>query len=177
LEHHAAEDQDQLYTAKQQDIIHDIFKGLINPDWYTKFMKQLKDDTGNKPWGADNRSPFSASRRREVRICHHRPHHTLRADGNTEAHVAFGGPIFYGHAASGFNEKADHPGNVFWYQALEANKVYQMLDDKQRKRAEVSKSPKEAEVPFQGPKGQFPGFPVRECPMIKRNRCRKCSVR
>ena len=97
--------------------------------------------------------------RRKVRIRHHR---TLRADGNTEAHVAFGGPIFYGHAAEDFNEKKDHPGNVFWYQALEANKVYQMLDGKQRKQAEVAKSPKEAEVPFQGPKGQFPGLPVRD---------------
>jgi hypothetical protein len=55
-------------------------------------------------------------------------HHTLRADGNTEAHVAFGGPIFYGHAASGFNEKADHPGNVFWKQAQLANKVFAALD-------------------------------------------------
>src|SRR5881227_2137795 len=41
----------QFYTKKQQDLIHDIFKGLINPDWYTKFMKQLKDDNGGDPWG------------------------------------------------------------------------------------------------------------------------------
>ena len=52
-------------------------------------------------------------------------HMTLRCDGNSTEHVAFGGPIFYGHAASGFNEKADHPGNVFWPQALAANKVYE----------------------------------------------------
>src|SRR5207249_4653476 len=41
----------QFYTKKQQDIIHDIFKGLINPDWYTKFMKQLKDDNNGDAWG------------------------------------------------------------------------------------------------------------------------------
>lgn len=41
-------------------------------------------------------------------------HMTVRCDGNSAEHVAFGGPIFYGHAASGFNEKPDHPGNVFW---------------------------------------------------------------
>src|SRR5262245_2767978 len=34
----------EFYTAKQQDIVHDIFKGLINPEWYNKFLKQLKDD-------------------------------------------------------------------------------------------------------------------------------------
>src|SRR5262245_60452680 len=32
----------EFFTAKQQDIIHDIFKGLVNPDWYGKFLKQLK---------------------------------------------------------------------------------------------------------------------------------------
>ena len=77
-------------------------------------------------------------------------------------HVAFGGPIFYGHAASGFNEKPTHPGNVFWHQALAANKVYEMLDDKQRKQALVDKLPKEEAVAFQGPSGQFPGIKVAE---------------
>src|SRR5207253_9808379 len=33
-----------FYTAKQQAIIHDVFKGIINPEWYAKFLKQLKDD-------------------------------------------------------------------------------------------------------------------------------------
>jgi len=46
--------------------------------------------------------------------------------------AAFGGPIFYGHAAQSFNEKADHPGNIYWYQAKRANEVFQMLDGKQR---------------------------------------------
>ena len=49
------------------------------------------------------------------------------------AGTAFGGPIFYGHAAQGFNEKPNHPGNIYWYQALRANQVFQMLDGKQRK--------------------------------------------
>ena len=62
-------------------------------------------------------------------------HMTIRADGNTESHVAFGGPIFYGHAASGFNEKVHHPDNVFWPQGVMANKVYQMLAPEQQKQA------------------------------------------
>ena len=44
-------------------------------------------------------------------------HVTRRCDGNSVEGAAFGGPIFYGHAAERFNEKADHPGNVYWYQA------------------------------------------------------------
>jgi hypothetical protein len=76
--------------------------------------------------------------------------------------VAFGGPIFYGHAAQGFNEKANHPGNVFWHQALAANRVYEMLDEKQRKQALVDKLPREQDVAFQGPGGKFVGIPVAE---------------
>src|SRR5204862_213860 len=53
-------------------------------------------------------------------------HLTVRADGNSTAHVALGGPIFHGHAATGFVEKVHHPGNVFWHQAEQANKVYQL---------------------------------------------------
>jgi mismatch-specific thymine-DNA glycosylase len=39
---------------------------------------------------------------------------TVRVDGHSIDNMAFGGPVFHGHAATGFNEKADHPGNVFW---------------------------------------------------------------
>jgi hypothetical protein len=89
-------------------------------------------------------------------------HMTLRCDGNSAEHVAFGGPIFYGHAASGDTEKPNHPGNIFWEQALAANAVYEMLDGKQRKQAEVAKSPRENQVTFRGPVAQKPGIPVTE---------------
>lgn len=153
----------EFFTAKQQDMIHDAFKGLINPDWYDRFQKQLKDDTGGKPWGADQSiAIFGKPGDKKFEFVITGRHHTLRADGNTESHVAFGGPIFYGHAAQGFNEKPDHPGNVFWPQALEANKVYKMLDDKQRQKALLSNSPPEAKVGFQGVDGKFPGLAVAE---------------
>ncbi|MCB1237756.1 MAG: hypothetical protein KDM91_22010, partial [Verrucomicrobiae bacterium] len=59
-------------------------------------------------------------------------HCTRRCDGNSVAGAAFGGPIFYGHAAESFNEKAGHPGNAYWFQAKQANAVFAMLDGKQR---------------------------------------------
>src|SRR5262249_43066096 len=31
-----------FYTLKQQDIIHDIFQGLINPDWYGQMVRHLR---------------------------------------------------------------------------------------------------------------------------------------
>src|SRR6266511_3142456 len=35
-----------FYSAEQQQLIRDIFVGLINPDWVTRFDKQFKDDMG-----------------------------------------------------------------------------------------------------------------------------------
>ena len=105
-------------------------------------------------------------------------HMTLRADGNTGEHVAFGGPIFYGHAASGFNEKTDHPGNVFWPQALAANKVYQMLDGKQRKtRPGREAAGTRTAVGFRGSKGGLPRPPGHAtCRPTRRPSCRRCSA-
>lgn len=153
-----------FYSKDQQGIVHDIFKGLINPEWYGRFMQQLKDDSGGKPWGADQSlAIFGRPGEEKFEFVLTGRHQTLRADGNTQDHVAFGGPIFYGHAAKGFNEKADHPGNVFWPQALLANEVYRMLDEKQRARALVAKRPDESAVDFVGEEiGQQKGMPVRE---------------
>ena len=101
-------------------------------------------------------------------------HLTMRCDGNSTSHVALGGPIFHGHAASGFTEKVGHPGNVFWHQAKEANRVYQMLSGKQQQLALVTgKRPDEWKVPLQGPKGKFPGIPVTELSKDQRSALEK----
>jgi hypothetical protein len=155
----------KFYTKKQQDIIHDIFKGIINPEWYKKFLKQLKDDTGGKAWGADQSiAIFGKPGGDKFEFVMTGRHMTIRADGHSESHVAFGGPIFYGHAASGFNEKPNHPGNVFWPQAVKANEIYQMLDKKQQEKALLAKSPHEAAVAFRKAALAFPGIPVSELP-------------
>jgi hypothetical protein len=152
-----------FYTKKQQDVIHDIFKGMINPEWYSKFQKQLKDDTGGKEWGEEQSiAIFGKPGGDKFEFVMTGRHMTLRADGHCNEKVAFGGPIFYGHAASGFKEEVHHPGNVFWNQAVLANGVYQLLDPKQQAQALVEKRPKEDAVKFQGEKGAFPGIPVKE---------------
>jgi hypothetical protein len=153
-----------FYTKKQIGIIHDVYKGLINPEWYARFEKQLKDDNAGKPWGTyQSLAIFGEPGSDKFECVITGRHQTIRADGNTEAHVAFGGPIFYGHAAQDFNEKADHPGNVFWPQAQAANKVYKMLDEKQKKLALVDKSPRESQVAFKGSKlAGSPGIAVKE---------------
>lgn len=152
-----------FFTAEQRDIIRKIFSNIFNPDWIEKIDKQLRDDTGGRPWGSDqNIAIFGRPGEDKFMFVMTGRHLTIRCDGNSEAHVAFGGPIFHGHAASGFNEKPGHPGNVFWHQAVEANKVYQMLDERQKKLALVDRRPPESRVPFQGPQGKFPGIPCSE---------------
>lgn len=151
----------EFYTAQQRHIIRDIFEGIIQPEWHAKIDKQLKDDAGGFG-NHQNVAIFGNPGDGQFELVMTGRHMTLRCDGNSTEHVAFGGPIFYGHAASGFNEKPGHPGNVFWEQALEANKVYDMLDGKQRKLAEVPKTIAEEKVAFQGPSGKFSGIAVSE---------------
>ena len=115
-----------FYTPEQQAIIREIFEGIIQPDWHARFDKQLEDDSGG--FGHDQSiAIFGDPRSDQFEFVLTGRHMTLRCDGNSAPHVAFGGPIFYGHAASGFDEEADHPGNVFWPQAMAANRVASML--------------------------------------------------
>ena len=153
-----------FFTKKQVDLIHAVWEGVINPEWKPKFLKQLKDDTNGKEWGFDQNiaifgTPNDTDKFEMVMTGRHM---TMRADGHSTEHVAFGGPIFYGHAASGFNEKPGHPDNVFWPQAVQANKVFKMLDDKQKEKALARARPKEEGVGFRDEKGMIPGIAVAD---------------
>jgi hypothetical protein len=150
-----------FYTEDQQEIIRAIFEGLYSPEWLSKIEKQLQDDAGG--YGKQQSiAIFGKPGEGNFEMVMTGRHLTIRCDGNSTDHVAFGGPIFYGHAASGFNEKVGHPGNVFWHQAVAANKVYEMLDGRQREKALVARRPQESSVGFRGPDGKYPGLPVAD---------------
>jgi hypothetical protein len=150
-----------FFTPGQQHLIREVFEGIIRPDWYARFDKQLADDAGG--FGArQSIALFGRPGAGKFEFVLTGRHMTLRCDGDSAEHVAFGGPIFYGHAASGFHEKPNHPGNIFWPQALAANGVYQMLDGKQQKQALLPTAPPESHVGFRGPGGQLPGIPVAD---------------
>lgn len=153
--------QSNFYTAEQQSLIRKIFEGLVNPDWVERFDKQFKDDMGG--FGkAQGIALFGKPGAGKFEFVLTGRHGTMRCDGNSIEHVAFGGPIMYGHAASGYFEKIGHPNNVFWHQAEAANKVYKMLDGKQRAKALFPEAPDEAQIGFRGPKGKFEGIAVAE---------------
>jgi len=154
-----------FFTKEQKHLAHDVYKSLFSPEWYPKLLKQLKDDTGGKPWGADQSIALFGKPGEKFMMVMTGRHMTVRADGNHESHMAFGGPIFHGHQATrvaGLIEEVKHPGNVFWHQALLANKVYQVLDGKQRDMALQPRRPAEAAVSFRGPSGKYPGLALSE---------------
>jgi hypothetical protein len=161
-----------FYTAEQKALLRQIFEGIYNPEWVPLIEKQLQDDAdgyGN----AQNIALFGKPGDEKFEFVMTGRHMTVRCDGNTTEHLAFGGPIFYGHAADGFNEGKEHKGNVFWPQALEANKVYEMLDANQRKQAEVAASPVEQRNDFRGKDGKFPGIPIRDLSADQKEQCQK----
>jgi F0F1-type ATP synthase membrane subunit c/vacuolar-type H+-ATPase subunit K len=155
-------DDEAFYNKDQQTVIRQIYEGIIHPDWHERIDKQLEDDAGG--YGVQNSiAIFGEPGSKQFEFVMTGRHMTIRCDGNSADHVAFGGPIFYGHAADTFNEGPTHPGNVFWPQAQAANKLYQMLDGKQQKRALLSEGlPNESRVGFRGKGGEFQGLPVTE---------------
>lgn len=121
--------------SEQQALCTEIMKGLCSEEGFDRFMRQMERDYGGfeqyhvavfgEP-GTDKPFEWVLSGR----------HDTLRADGNSIEGLAFGGPIFYGHDATGSgNDDAKHTDNVWWYQGEQANKIFQSLDDKQKAQA------------------------------------------
>ncbi|MDB5348305.1 MAG: hypothetical protein JWP89_6682 [Schlesneria sp.] len=148
-----------FFNKDQQDIIEALFWGLYNPDWHDRIKKQLQDDAGG--YGKEQSiAIFGTPGTDKFEFVMTGRHLTIRCDGNSVDHAAFGGPIFYGHAASGFNEEVRHPGNVYWHQAQSANALFKMLDGKQRVQALLDRAPAEAKVHFGGPDGKPSGILV-----------------
>lgn len=164
------------YTKDQQEICRAIYEGLFQPEWVKQIDKQLQDDTDNKPWGSAQSIALFGKPGEKFEMVMTGRHLTVRVDGNSIDSMAFGGPVFHGHQASktaGLNEKDGHPGNIWWPQALEANKVFEMLDGKQREKALLSQLPAEQSVAFRGKDGKFPGITVKDLSTDQKSQLQK----
>ena len=145
---------DDFYTGEQRALITEIVKGVTSEDGYERLLKQMEDDDGGlnfysvAVFGEPGQGAF------EWELTGR--HLTLRADGDSVDHVAFGGPIVYGH---GVEEPSE---NLFHYQTKATDEVFKSLDAAQAKKALIADAPKESEVPIQGPGGKFPGVAVSE---------------
>ncbi len=116
----------------QNQLVKDIFMGLHSPEYADKVYGQVVHDSGRAGFEDSSIALFGEPGTGKFEFVLTGRHCTRRCDGDSVAGAAFGGPIFYGHAAESFNEKADHKGNVYWYQAVRANEVFKMLSEKQR---------------------------------------------
>ncbi|MCH8745876.1 MAG: P-loop NTPase, partial [Chloroflexi bacterium] len=134
----------------QQAMIREIFLKIHSDEYRDKVMHQFLSDnsrgkkiTEEAAFASYAGGDFGEPGKGDFEFVFTGRHCTRRCDGNSVAGTAFGGPIFYGHAAGGFNEGPEHKGNVYWYQAKRANAVFQMLDGKQRAKALMDTGRKE----------------------------------
>ncbi len=152
----------KFFTADQQAMVKEIFTGLHNPEFVEKVYRHLEDDSQ----GLANYSVglFGQPGTGAFEFVLTGRHCTVRCDGDSVDGTAFGGPIFYGHAAQGFNEKPDHPGNVYWYQGLRANEVFKALNGKQREKALLGdpREEKQTSTVTLKKKAELAGLPVSE---------------
>lgn len=144
----------------QNAMVREIFDNLHSEEYRGEVMRQVGGDNGGG-FGSSSIAIFGEPGSGKFEFVLTGRHTTRRADGDSVEGKAFGGPIFYGHAAQSFNEEPHHPGNVYWFQAKRANEVYQMLDADQRAEALRPKSRgerREQTVKFKGVAGEFEGL-------------------
>lgn len=128
-------------NADQNAMVREIFLKAHSEEYAETVLNQVAHDSGKAGFGDSSIAIFGEPGTGKFEFVLTGRHCTRRVDGDSVAGKAFGGPIFYGHAAESFNEGPEHKGNAYWYQAQSANKVFQMLDGKQR---ETALAPKEA---------------------------------
>lgn len=124
----------ETLNPDQRDLVQQIFRHLHAPEFADRAMEQMIHDSEGKGFDAGTSvALFGQPGTGKFEFVLTGRHCTRRCDGDSVAGAAFGGPIFYGHQAGSKDaEPADHPGNVFWYQAKRVNEVFQALDGKQR---------------------------------------------
>jgi hypothetical protein len=139
-----------FFNPTQQAVIFEIFQHLLTAKWQPRFLQALKDDTKGHNWGQDQSIAFLGTPGNGPwQFVFSGRHLTLRAQSPGASDFAFGGPVVYGHAVQGsFQEHPQHPGNVFWPQAIAASQVHALLDERIRHEAEVDELPREYEIGF-----------------------------
>lgn len=127
----------EQFTQPQQDLIRATFKSILSGDEaYERITRHGKWDSSGSFEGngvaifgdPSGKDPFSW-----VFAGHHL---TLRCDGNSQPNTAFGGPMYYGHAANGHSDT-----NVYNYQTKQVMSAFDMLNAEQRKLAVVVGNP------------------------------------
>lgn len=124
----------EVLDPEQQDLVRQIYRGLHRPEFADRAMRQAVEDSEGKGFeGGTSIALFGQPGSGKFEFVLTGRHITRRCDGDSVEGTAFGGPIFYGHQSGDKDtEPADHPGNVFWFQAKRANEVFRSLDGRQQ---------------------------------------------
>ncbi len=166
----------EIFTKEQQVLVKEIFLKLHSEQYAETVLGQVRHDSGDEDLESMSVALFGEPNTGNFEFVLTGRHCTRRCDGDSVDGEAFGGPIFYGHAARAFNEAPDHRGNVYWYQAKQANKVFAMMNGKQRKMALLGESRKEqgtATVTLTGKEKGLPGIPMTEMSSDQKGQVRK----
>ena len=168
------------FDSSQQLLVQDIFRELHSEELRDEVWRQFMEDnrsknakTPDEVFGTASIAIFEDVETDKFEFVFTGRHTTRRCDGNASEGVAFGGPIFYGHASRSFYEKPDHPGNAYWFQAKRANELFEMLDGKQRAKALKGDSRGERgakTVELSGKKEGLEGVPAWEMTSDQRNK-------
>ena len=156
--------QTRILSPDQQDLVRQIFVALHSPDYAQRVLDQVIHDSEGEGFSAGTSiALFGEPKSQGFELVLTGRHCTRRCDGDSVSGSAFGGPIFYGHAAGAFREAPTHPGNAYWYQAQRANELFAMLDGKQRDSALVDQLRPEKStqtVQLRGRTGPKIGLPI-----------------
>jgi hypothetical protein len=143
---------DEFFSTEQRWLIDQALRGLLSEDAYERTLRQMSDDWGGL---AEYNIALYGD---PASLCQWQitgRHVTLRAWGG-QAKPGLGGPIVYGHGLG------DPRENLFYYQTLEANRIFSTLTPDERARALLEEAPDEDSVAIQGTAGKFPGLPLRD---------------
>ncbi len=164
------------FNKDQQALIREIFLNIHSEEYRGAVMKQVEHDNGKGGFGSCSVALFGKPGTGKFEFVFTGRHVTRRCDGDSLEGAAFGGPIFYGHAARSFNEDPDHKDNVYWYQSKRVNEVFQMMNGKQRKQALLGDSRGEhgnKTVELSGKVDGLAGIPMSELTADQKDLARK----
>ncbi len=128
-----------IYTKAQQDLLDKLFRSLCaEGDGYKRLSRGGNFDASGAFTNIGAHIFGDPTDKGKFSLVFSGHHLTIRCDGNSEPGAAFGGPMYYGHTPDGLSEE-----NIFFYQTKAVRKVYDALDEKQRKAASIDGTPGE----------------------------------
>jgi hypothetical protein len=156
-----------VYTRPQQELVDRILRAMSSgEEGYRQFTRNGTFDNSGSLQGCG--AYLFGDPTGQYSWVFQGHHITIRCDGNTEANVAFGGPIYYGHSPDGHS-----PRNCFNYQTRSVQRIFDALNESQRRKALMTANPGEQYQSVRFRPNGYPGIPATELTVDQRNLVRE----